>query len=199
MEKTTGLRSADLKHIESCATPAIMSCFKTYGFKFTSTDVEEVLSETYVKVAMSYERYDSSISKKSWFSTIAWRCACSYITKEAERRKRFSPMEMKSTDGEYYELEYSDRECSKNSRADSSIISDENLEKIERACDALGEDNARVIRLHVQGYDNHEIAEQMGWTEGATKTRKSRAIKKLASNEVIQMLCKEQFAYREAV
>ena len=191
MDRAYILRSTDLNHIAACATPAIVSRFLQAGYKYTKADLEEVLSETYKNVAVSYDEYDETISRKAWFAKIAWNCAGHYLPKAIIRRCLFTPLVNKTTDGVVYETEYSDRESSAVYSADFNAISYENMKLIRKACDSLDEKDGEIVWLSAQGYTNSEIADRLGFTVGAIKTRKCRALKVLRNNKHIRALCKE--------
>lgn len=183
MTRTCNLRSADLQRIKACVIPAIIAHFRFCGFRFSSTDVEEVISETLLKVAKSYEKYDESRSKKAWFQTIAKRCASSYMTDQTNWRCHHTGMEKRSTDGEYYEEEYSDMESSDSYHADRELTSKENLKVLKGAFDSLGEVPGRALWLQAMGYETKEIEEDLGKVGGTLRTAMSRGRAQLRNHE----------------
>lgn len=189
MRTNETFRSKDLERIVECARPAVFSYLKAKGVKLSSCDVEEILSETTLRVYMNWDNYDESQAKFStWVSTIARNCACDLMSKEIRRRNTFSPMSMQKRDGELYEMDYSDREASQNSRADYAIISRENLRMIDKASRGLGETNYFILTRRVNGFNNQEIADEMGCSEGAVRTRYCRALGQLRKNEEVNAL-----------
>ncbi|MBR5300505.1 MAG: RNA polymerase sigma factor [Bacteroidales bacterium] len=191
MVRACNFGSKDLKRIEACVIPAIKSCFNYYGFRHTSSDIEEVVSATLVKVAKSYDRYDESRSKKAWFQTIARHCACSYMSDETSWRCLHSPMVMKKTEDEVYELQYSDIECSESYHADRELNSKENIKTLKHVFDSLGDVQGKALWLQAMGYGNKELAELFGKTEGSLKTAMSRGRSQLKSNEIVLRLADE--------
>ncbi len=191
MKRINKFGSADLKRISEYAIPAIKACFKKFNFGFTEYDVEAVLSETFWNVYKGYETYDESISKRAWFSTIAWNNACDYCEKEGRKRGLFVPMVMQTSDKRLYEMEYSDRKSPESCNADAEAISDDILRTITKVSESFGKDNATLLEMHAMGYSNKEIAERLGWSEGQTKTRKSRLLKAFGKHEEIIRLCAE--------
>ena len=191
MVRTCNFGSNDLKRIEACVIPAIKSCFNHYGFRYTSSDIEEVVSATLVKVVRSYDRYDESRSKNAWFQTIAKRCACSYMSEETSWRCLHSPMVMVKTDDEVYELQFSDVECSDSYHADRELNTKENIKALKEAVVSLGEVQGKALWLQAMGYGNKELAGFFGKTEGSLKTAMSRGRTQLKNNEVVLRLADE--------
>ena len=193
MTRACNLRSSDLQRIKACVIPAIIAHFNYCGFRFSSVDVEEVISETLVKIAKGYEKYDESRSKKAWFQKIAKRCASSYMTDHTDWRCHHIGMEMKTSDGEYYEVEYSDMECADSYHADRELTSKENVKVIKGAFDSLGEVTGKALWLQTMGYETKEIEDNLGKAGGALRTAMSRGRSQLRSNEDILRVAEEVF------
>ena len=54
-------------------------------------------------------------------------------------------------------------------RADHRVKHGEISRQIEDALAALAENRRPVVKMYLAGYDRHEIAELLGWTEGKTR------------------------------
>ena len=193
MTRACNLRSSDLQRIKACVIPTIIAQFNYCGFWFSSVDVEEVLSDTLVDVAKGYDNYDESRSKKAWFQKIARNCALDYMPRETKWRCHHTGMEMKTSDGEYYEAEYSDMECADSYHADRELISKENVKVIKGAFDSLGEITGKALWLQTMGYETKEIEDNLGKAGGALRTAMSRGRSQLRSNEDILRVAEEVF------
>ena len=191
MPETRNLRSTDLLRIKECITPAIIAHFKYNLFPFTSTDVDEVISMTFVKVAKSFHKYDEERSKKAWFQTMAKRCASDHMKREAKWRWNHQPMEMKTTDGEHYEVDYSDRECADSYNAERVLESKENVKVLKGAFDSVGDVAGRALWLQAAGYETKEIEDELGKAGGALRTAMSRGRSMLKKNEAVVSLADE--------
>ena len=195
MTRTCNLRSEDLQRIRVCVIPTIIAHFNYCGFKFSAADVDEVVSMTFVKVAMSYHNYDESRSKKAWFQKMAKNCASDFMSAEGDWRYHRSPMEMKSTDGESYELEYSDMECADSYHADRELTSKENIKVLKGAFDSLGEVTGKALWLKCMGYENQEINDLFGKTDGSMRTAMSRGRSQLKENEAVLRMAEDVLGY----
>ena len=98
MKSTRPFTTADYNRIVSIVRPVIITKFNN----LSQEDINEVLSSTLFKIAMSWDRYDESISKKSWFEVTAVRCALTYIKKENKYRKKRQLFVYVTNDGEIY-------------------------------------------------------------------------------------------------
>ena len=54
-------------------------------------------------------------------------------------------------------------------RADSRLEEHELADAVHRAIALLAESRRAVVRMHLSGYERHEIAELLGWTEAKTR------------------------------
>jgi DNA-directed RNA polymerase specialized sigma24 family protein len=190
---TKEFRSSDLKRIVAIARPAIIAAFNERRFKFSSGDIEEVNSMMLVKVAQSWDRYDENISATAWFATIAYNSAHTYMTREGKWRCHRASLGVTTKDGEFYEVEYSDREAPRGYHADDAIISEQRTAAIKKAVDRLGPEAGEAIWLQANGYSLPEIVEIKGTGYGATKTMMSRARKQLKENGDICIMYAEIF------
>ena len=193
MVRTNELRSADLTRIEACIIPTIKSCFCYYNFKYSSTDVEEVVSASLLKIARGYDRYDESRSKKAWFQTIAERCALTYMKDETDRRCHQTAMERTTKDGELYEEEYSDMECADSYEADRELASKQRIQILKRVCLSLGEVQGKALWLKYMGYETEEIEDYLGKKGGALRTAMSRGRSLLKSNPEVLRIAEEVY------
>ena len=144
MEKRD-FRSSDLKRIAAIARPAIIAAFNKESFRFSAIDIQEVTSMMLVRVAQSWDRYDENISASKWFATIAFRCAYTYMTREGNWRCHRASLGVTTKDGEFYEVEYSDREAPRSYHADAAIISEQRTAAIKKAVDSLGPEAGEAI------------------------------------------------------
>ena len=184
--------SSELQCInEKYVRPAVIGRFSASGFRFHEDDVQEAVAETDMRLAMYIERYDENLSKGAWFIKIANSCARDYMLRENRWRSLHESMEFQAFDGEDYETVSADFECSEDYRADTRMLSNENLTLIERALKGLGEENCRVMELKSLGYSDSEIVEQLGMASGACRTRISRARKRLREDRELNSLCVE--------
>jgi DNA-directed RNA polymerase specialized sigma24 family protein len=70
-------------------------------------------------------------------------------------------MQMTTTDGEVYELDFADRECPEVFQADYQVLVNEEMEEVEREIDTLGFKTALALRLDAMGYSRDEIMERL--------------------------------------
>ena len=162
--------------------------FNFYGFKFTEEDIQEVISEAGLRIAMNMDKYDESLSKSSWFTTITRNCACDYMKKEGAWRARHQRFEAVDDDGECYEHEYASVDCCDSYEADAQLISNEHIAIIENELYSLGKDGATALSMKAQGYSNEDICDILGVSDGACRVIISRARRKLKNNREIQRI-----------
>ena len=187
MKKVRNIHSENLQLISKTTfIPTAIKCFKKYGFNHTDYDVEEVVSEATLKVAMNMDMYDSNRSKTAWFSKIAYNCAIDYINAESKRRYHISHFTTTTVDGEEYEYQYPNIECDNFYNPDEQLYSKERLEIIKKGIDSLNAKARLAITLKSQDYSYDEISEALGVNEGACRTIISRVRKELIKNPNIQ-------------
>ena len=190
MSKQSSLFASEFFHSTCCNLFRIttVKCFESCGFKFTEEDVQEVVSEASLKVVMNIDKYDASLSKSSWFSTIARNCACDYINKEQRWRERYQRFTAVDKDGDYYEQEYSDVDSCDFYETDTQMVSNEYISIIENELQSLGKEGATALSLKAQGYSNEEIRDVLGVSDGSCRVIISRARQKLKNNRKIQYI-----------
>ena len=187
MKKVRNIHSENLQLISKTTfIPTAIKCFKKYGFNHTDYDVEEVVSEATLKVAMNMDMYDSNISKTAWFSKIAYNCAIDYINAESKRRYFISRFTATTVDGEEYEYQYPNIECDAYYNPDEQLFSKERLEIIQKGINSLNGKGRLALTMKSQDYSNEEISEALGVNDGACRTIISRARKELSQNPNIQ-------------
>ena len=174
------LTSSALEHIVVVARIAIMETFKLYSFKYSSYDVDAVISDILYKISKNLCKYDESRSKSAWFYKIAARCASSYIKSEYNWRYHHRGMAVKPKKvDETMELELTDREGSRRDQPDFQIIVNEVMESVDRVIDTFGDKAALALRLYAEGYTYDEMQERLGMGYLALKTMISRYRKEL--------------------
>ncbi|MBO5941959.1 MAG: sigma-70 family RNA polymerase sigma factor [Bacteroidales bacterium] len=161
MDTTPVLRSSDLERIDAIACKAIIEYFKAKDFTYSSYDVEEALAGVHERLAKSWANYDPERSKSSYFVRMARNCACDVIRREANWRLHRVGMQMTTTDGEVYELDFADRECPEVFQADYQVLINEEMDEVEREIDTLGFKTALALRLDAMGYSRDEIMERL--------------------------------------
>ena len=178
----TILTSSELIRIDEIARKSIMDCFKRNNFKFTRSDVEEVVLMTNEKVARNWAKYDKSKSTSAWFARMAYHCTYEYMSRETKWACLHQGIKMISNDGEVYEAEYSDRESPERYEADHQIIINETMEAVDQEIDALGQMAAHALRLQAQGYSYAEIENILGSNANALRAMVSRGRSQVKRN-----------------
>lgn len=180
MRTNITLTAKELNFItEKYARPAILSYFKHRGFCADKYSVEEVICRFCEKLAKSLYKYDAAKSQGAWFSTIARNCAYDYIMKEYLWNRFHIGMSFKDSDGDYCDMDYSNRRCSIENNADYQLHYNETIEVVKMAMRQLSKEDALIIELKMKGYSNDEIQEELRVTESAVRVRISRARKRL--------------------
>ena len=186
--------SKEIKRInDAFVRPAVIACFKKCNYLYGVDDVAEVICEVNLRLAKCMDRYDESLSTGAWFSRIAHNCAFDHVKREREWCKMHCSMEVVTSDDDLYELEFSDVECAEDSRADIRLISSERVATINKALLSLGEDDAILLGYKIDGYTDKEITARLGVSDGACRTKISRARARLRQNKEIRALCSEIF------
>ena len=180
MRTSITLSAKELNSItEKYVRPTILSYFKRRGFYADEYSVEEVIGRFGEKLAKSLNKYDPTKSQGAWFSTIARNCAYDYILKEYAWNRFNIGMCFKDSDGDYCDIDYSDRRCYVENNTDYRLFYNETDDLIKRGMKMLSKEDALIIELKMKGYSNEEIREELSITEGAVRTRISRARKRL--------------------
>lgn len=179
MDTTVVIRSSDLQRIDAIAYKTIIEYFKAKGFPYSTYDVEEALAGVHERLAKSWANYDPERSKSSYFVRMARNCACDVIRREANWRLHRVGMQMTTTDGEVYELDFADRECPEVFQADYQVLINEEMDEVEREIDTLGFKTALALRLDAMGYSYDEIMERLDCSYNALTSLISRGRKLL--------------------
>lgn len=180
MRTSITLSAKELNSItEKYVRPTILSYFKRRGFYADEYSVEEVIGRFGEKLAKSLNKYDPTKSQGAWFSTIARNCAYDYILKEYTWNRFNIGMCFKDSDGDYCDIDYSDRRCSVENNTDYRLFYNETDDLIKRGMKMLSKEDALIIELKMKGYSNDEIQEELCISDCAVRTRISRARKRL--------------------
>ena len=192
MKNALPFTTADYNRIVTIVRPVIIAKFNN----LSQEDIDEIMSSTPVKIAISWDRYDESISKKSWFEVTAVRCALTYIKKENKYRKKRQLFEYVTNDGESYEIDYQSlavdgqQYCT---YADLSLYSKERMSYIKRAVGSLNDKERQIIEMDLHGYSAEEIQTTLEISNANLRTIKSRGRAKLLQDAAIREMMKEYF------
>jgi RNA polymerase sigma-70 factor (ECF subfamily) len=133
----------------------------------------DLTQETFIRVYTASDRFDQSRKFRPWVLCIA-RNLC---LNELKRRKTV-PME--SLEDHARRGDSSEVFRSTEYVPDERAMSDERLELLERALDSLAEDAREIVVLRFfQRMSAREIADIVGSTEGAVRTRLHRILMSL--------------------
>jgi RNA polymerase sigma-70 factor (ECF subfamily) len=118
--------------------------------------------------------------RSSTSSELIRRAKASYIYRAAIsasidiiRRRRARRFEATSLDG------IADVASDPRRRADAGMEGDELAATVHRAVGLLSESRRAVVRMHLAGYERHEIADLLGWTEPKTRNLLYRGLSDL--------------------
>lgn len=176
------MTSSELQRINAISNKAITTCFKSKGFRFNHSDVEEAILMTHEKVARYWDSYDEEVSKSAWFYLLAWQAACDYMTDRTDYVFHHRGIKYITDDGEVYEVEFADRASPERYQPDFQLIVNEKLEAVEKEIDALGEMAGQALRLQAMGYSYAEIEDLLGSNANALKTMVSRGRSRVKKN-----------------
>ena len=179
------ITSADVDRIKDLATPVIRRYHKKGSYEFNS-----IISHLLVKVYKNLNSYDEEKgSFKTWVKTIAFHCTCDYDKANRRWSEKHTGLTYEKSNGDVYELsDYFSKSFAGN-RADSDLVSRENIALIDKAVMSLGERTAQALKLSAEGYSIKEIAKIMGEnSESALRARISRGRSVLAEHPDIVSL-----------
>jgi RNA polymerase sigma-70 factor (ECF subfamily) len=132
----------------------------------TRHDAEEICQEVFLKMIASAHQYDERAPLMSWLLSIAAN-AC---RDQLRQRKRTSPLPLSSAE----------HLAAPTPSAASTLLDEERRRSVERALQALSpEQREAVVLARYHGLPYQRVAEALGITEGAVKTRISRAVQTL--------------------
>jgi RNA polymerase sigma-70 factor (ECF subfamily) len=116
-------------------------------------------------------QYDDERGFKRWLYTTALRKILNRYEYYAACKRNFLREDPQSLSEHYRTL----------STPSQHAMKQEEIERVERAFDELGEEQREVVTLaHLVGLSRAEIARQLGKSEGAVRTMLSRALAQLA-------------------
>jgi RNA polymerase sigma factor (sigma-70 family) len=125
----------------------------------TGADVDEVVQE--LRLRMWKSLGTAELIRRAKASYI-YRAAIS-ASIDIIRRRRTRRFEVTSEDAVV------DVAPDTRRRADSRLDQNELADAVHRAIALLAESRRAVVRMHLAGYERHEIAELLGWTEAKTR------------------------------
>jgi RNA polymerase sigma factor (sigma-70 family) len=128
----------------------------------TQEEAREVLNDAFFKIFTKLDKYDSAYSFKGWLHRIVVNTA---IDRYRSRQKQYMTEEISQAQSVEIETE---------------VIENLTREEIFKMVQNLSPAYKTVFNLFVvEGYSHPEIAEQLGITEGASKSNLSKARAKL--------------------
>ena len=149
-----------------------------------------IISDIQYKAILSSRNYDPSKQFAPWVRSIAKTCLLGYITATKEYQKKYRPLITVNTKGDLYETICPNDDWNRGEPADKNADTQKSLQVISDALDSLGY-VGQAFWLQHMGYSDKEIAQQLGKSSSAIRTRKTCARKALARNPQIISLCKE--------
>ena len=186
MRTEINFSSADRQRVMDCARPAILSYCKAKGTKLSDYDYDVIMADSVIKVYKNWNKFDADkASFSTWVGWITRSCACDHYEREGKWGTRHRGFTEKECSSGVIVSEFTDRECSENTRADFEVMSNENLEIIYDICMALGEETGHALILSGQGYSDKEIAKRLGCSDTAIRARLMRGRKKLLQHPFI--------------
>lgn len=169
--------ASDFNRISAIARQTITKTFDRKGFCYDDFDVDDTISEVFVRILKNWDSYDESISMNKWFCIIAKNCAYSYMKKTyVDRACRGDwDISMIGDDSSFLHVD-----------ADAELVSQERIATIKSAIDQLGKKEGRALMLLAQGYSQEEIQNDLGVNNGALRTIISRGRRHLAESKCIR-------------
>jgi len=153
-----GDASRALEHVVSRFDAFIRRSARRHGLE--GADVDDVVQE--LRLRMWKSLGTAELIRRAKASYI-YRAAIS-ASIDIIRRRRTRRFEAASLDDGV-----SERVTDPQSRADAALDEDELTNAVHRAIGLLAESRRAVVRMHLAGYERHEIAELLGWTEAKTR------------------------------
>jgi RNA polymerase sigma-70 factor (ECF subfamily) len=153
-----GDASRALEHVVNRFDAFIRRSARRHGLD--GADVDDVVQE--LRLRMWKSLGTAELIRRAKASYI-YRAAIS-ASIDIIRRRRTRRFEATSLDDGV-----SERVTDPQSRADAALDEDELTNAVHRAIGLLAESRRAVVRMHLAGYERHEIAELLGWTEAKTR------------------------------
>lgn len=185
--------TSEIKRIDAIIRSTISDVFFKKNFPYDRDDVEEVASETFVRVLAHKDDYDATISGSSWFATIARNCACTYMTERTKWYQFHAPMSVKSYDDELGEQDTPEMDYADSCHTDSALITSDCMAILDRALCGLGDKASRALMMQSQGHSMNEIQDSLAMKSGALRTMMSRGRDKLAHDKAVRTLYAEVY------
>jgi len=153
-----GDASRALEHVVNRFDAFIRRSARRHGLE--GPDVDDVVQE--LRLRMWKSLGTAELIRRAKASYI-YRAAIS-ASIDIIRRRRTRRFEAASIDDGV-----SERVTDPQSRADAALDEDELTNAVHRAIGLLAESRRAVVRMHLAGYERHEIAELLGWSEAKTR------------------------------
>ena len=184
------LTDSQICSIASLVKPTIFYHCKKKKIFLEPYEVDIIISDIQYKAILSSRNYDPSKQFAPWVRSIAKTCLLDYLISNQEHQKKFRPLITVNTKGDLYETICPNDDWNRGEPADKNADTQKSLQVISDALDSLGY-VGQAFWLQHMGYSDKEIAQQLGKSSSAIRTRKTCARKALARNQQIISLCKE--------
>lgn len=158
-----GERRAQLHLYSTLSRRVYNSCYRVLG---NSTDAEDAMQESFLKVFTNLDSYDESIPLAAWVTRIAINTSIDKLRKKNQEIVEF------------------------NENMNSNIVNDDDneeweytlnqIEQIKLAISKLPESSKLIVTLYlIEGYDHEEIAEILDIKPGTSRIQYMRAKQRL--------------------
>ena len=153
-----GDASRALEHVVSRFDAFIRRSARRHGLE--GADVDEVVQELRVRMWKSLGTAELiRRAKASYIYRASISASIDIIRRRRARRFEATPLD---------EV-VADRAPDPRRQADVSLDESELADAVHRAIAMLAESRRAVVRMHLAGYERHEIADLLGWSEAKTR------------------------------
>ena len=145
-------------------------------------DLADIFQDAALKTLKASSRYDPfRSSPRTWGSRIAGNCQIDAARHRSRHNKCFRPLSDLDGNGDEYESAPIAGYRGDEFEADSAVITEQSMARINAGIDSLNENYQLVIRMTAEGMKPKKIAEMIGCKAGTVSTLLCRARKALAA------------------
>jgi len=132
----------------------------------TSTDAEDVLMESFVKIFKSIDKYEGKGSFEGWMKRIVTFTAIDFYRKKEQK-------DLGLSENEEFEIDET---------IESTVVEELEAQEIILLMNELPNGYRMILNMYaIEGYSHKEIAKELGISEGTSKSQLSKARKLFAT------------------